>query len=97
MITVSIKELKQKLSSGFIETLNGNICTITKNGRICGALIDMNGRDDLEDFLLANDKKFVELVRKSFANPRRYSMEDLERELQKDERREARKKRRKAA
>jgi len=93
----SIRELKQKLSTRFLDSLNGDVCTITTHGRVCGVITQMtDGSDELLEYLLARDQKFIELVRKSDKSGR-VSSAEIERGLADRERSEARKKRRRAA
>ena len=86
MNTISVREAKQKLSH-YLRTLNGGGVVISRHGKPCGALLTFKDEDELLEFQLANDPKFLALVHRSFLSGR-VSQADVRRRISARERRE---------
>lgn len=95
MKLATVRDIKQNFSRHLRE-MDGQALIVTKNGRPCAGVIGLENKSDVDDFLMANDKKFVDLVRKS-ARSGFVTLASVERKIAAEERREARRKRRKAA
>ncbi|OGH59122.1 MAG: hypothetical protein A3G34_02230 [Candidatus Lindowbacteria bacterium RIFCSPLOWO2_12_FULL_62_27] len=86
MRTATIRDVKQNLSR-YIRNMDNRAIVITKNGKPCAGLVRLENNDsDIDDFLMANDRKLVELVHKS-ARSGFVSSASLKRELAADLRR----------
>ena len=63
-------EVKNRLSEYVKETVSGPV-VITKNGKPCAALIHLAADEDIESFLLAHNRRFMNLLDKAVEKTRK--------------------------
>ncbi len=86
----SIREVKQNLSR-YIRSLSREVVVVTNRGKPCAGLLRLEDDGDVETFLVANNKKLMELYDRSLRGDR-HSMQEVEEIVRRDERKEKRRK-----
>jgi len=81
----SVRVVRERLSE-MIKTLPKGPVIITKNGRPCAALVSIDKDGDLEAFLIAHHPRLVALIDRGVAQRGGISLEAVEREVGRRER-----------
>ncbi len=81
----SVRVVRDRLSE-MIMTLPRGPVIITKNGRPCAALVAIDEGMDLEAFLVAHNLRLVALIERGLSERSGRSLEQVEREIAKRER-----------
>jgi prevent-host-death family protein len=85
----SVREVRERLSE-MIKSLPQGPVIITKNGRPCAALVALEGNGALEAFLMAHHRGLVALIERGAAQRGGRSLEAVEREVSRRERKQKR-------
>jgi prevent-host-death family protein len=81
----SVRAVRERLSE-MIKALPKGPVIITKNGRPCAALVSIEENGDLEAFLIAHHPRLVALIDRGAAQRGGVSLEAVEREVSRRER-----------
>ena len=87
MKIASVRAVRDRLSE-IIKTLPWGPVIITTNGRPCAALVSLDEGADLEVFLVAHNPKLVALIERGMAQRGGVSLQEVEREVSRRERRQ---------